>query len=120
MIFSQKTETLSKCEENIEKTMLLYDKLVFILNLKKSQIISTQKLKMSGFQIDFVKMINTSAHDKKQKLKIFDSSVAKNFFPCIRFLAKVIETILSCMPALKLGPFFYQALKNDKTDIENE
>ena len=33
--------------------------------------------------------------------------------PCIRFLAEVTGTIISCMPTSKPGPLFYQALKND-------
>ena len=40
--FFAKTESFGNCEENIEKTMLLYDKLGFIINLKKSQIIPAQ------------------------------------------------------------------------------
>ena len=54
--FFTKAETFSNCEENIEKTMLLYDKLGFIIYLKKSQIIPTQKINILGFQIDSVKM----------------------------------------------------------------
>ena len=50
--FSQKAENFCKCEENIGKIKLLIDKLGLMINLKISQIISTQKMKISWFQID--------------------------------------------------------------------
>ena len=34
--------------------------------------------------------------------------------PTIRYLAKVIGTIISCIPGAILGPLFYRYLENDK------
>ena len=34
--------------------------------------------------------------------------------PSIRFLAKVIGTIVSVLPAVKYAPLYYRALENDK------
>ena len=67
--FFTKGDTFSICEENIHKTMCLYDKLGFIINLKKSQIVPTQRIRILGFVIDSVKMIVTLTEEKKQKLK---------------------------------------------------
>ena len=67
--FFTKGDTFSKCEENIHKTVRLYDKLGFVINLKKSQIVPTQKIRILGFVIDSVKMIITLTEEKKQKLK---------------------------------------------------
>ena len=49
--------TFSICEENMHKTRRLYDKLGFSINLKKSQIIPTQRFRILGPVINSVKMI---------------------------------------------------------------
>ena len=67
-----------------------------------------------------MKMIATLTDDKKQKIKMLNSSNAKNSKTSIRFLAKVIETTISCMAAAKLGVTFYQGLECDKIVVENE
>ena len=69
--FFTKGDSFSKSEENIHKTMRLYDKLGFVINFKKSQIVPTQKIRLLGFVIDSVEMIITLTKEKKQKLKSF-------------------------------------------------
>ena len=112
--FFTKGDTFSICEENIHKTMHLYDKLGFVINLKKSQIVPTQRIRILGFVIDSVKMIITLTEEKKQKLKTLLLNLLRINKPTIRYLAKVIGTIISCMPAAILGPLFYRYLENDK------
>ena len=48
--FFTKGDTFSICEENIHKTMRLYDKLGFAINFKKSQIAPTQRISSEGKQ----------------------------------------------------------------------
>ena len=67
--FFPKGDTFLICEENIHKTMRLCDKLGFAINLKKSQIVPTQRVRILGFLIDSVKMIVALTEGKKQKLK---------------------------------------------------
>ena len=112
--FFTKGDTFSICEENIYKTMHLYDKLGFAINFKKSQIVLTQRIRIFGFVIDSVKMIITLTEEKKQKLKTLFLNLIRINKPTIRYLAKVIGTIISCMPAALLGPLFYRYLENDK------
>ena len=112
--FFMKGDTFSKYEENIHKTVRLYDKLGFVINLKKSQIVPTQKIRILGFVIDSVKMIITLTKEKKQNLKTLVLNLLRIKKPTIRYLAKVIGTIISCMPAAILGPLFYRYLENDK------
>ena len=50
--------------------MRFYDKLGFVINLKKYQIVPTQRVRILGFVIDSVKMIVTLTEGKKQKLKL--------------------------------------------------
>ena len=94
--------------------MRLYDKLGIAINLKKSQIVPTQRIRILGFVIDSVKMIVTLTKEKTQKLKTLLLNLLRINEPTIRFLAKVIGTVISCMPAAILGPFFYCYLENDK------
>ena len=70
-----------------------------------------QRTIILGFVIDSVKMIITPTEEKKQKLKPLVLDLP-TILPTIRFLAKVIGTIISCMPAAKLGPLFYGYLEN--------
>ena len=112
--FFTKGDTFSIHEENIHKTMRLYDKLGFVINFKKSQILLTQRTRILGFVIDSVKMIVTLTEEKKQKLKTLVLNLLRINKPTIRYLAKVIATIISCMPAAVLGPLFYRYLENDK------
>ena len=86
--------------------MRLYDKLGFFINLKKSQIVLTQRIRILGFVVDSVKMIITLTKEKKQKLKTLVLNLLRIKKPTIRYLAKVIGTIIFCMRAAILGPLF--------------
>ena len=46
--FFTKGDTFSTYEENIRKTMRLYDNLGFVINVKRSQIIPTQRIQSQG------------------------------------------------------------------------
>ena len=94
--------------------MHLYDKLSFVINFKKFQIVPTQGIRASGFEIDSVKMIVTLTQEKKPKLKILVLYLIRINKPTIRYLTKVIGTIISCMLAAILGPLFYRYLENVK------
>ena len=64
--------------------------------------------------IDSVKIIVTLTKEKKSKLKTLVLGLLRINKPTIRYLAKVIGTIISWMPAAKLGPLFYRYLENEK------
>ena len=112
--FFTKGDTFSICEENIHKTIRLHDKLGFVINLKKSQILLTQRTRILGFAIDSVKMIVRLTEEKKQKLRTLVLNLFRINKPTIRYLVKLIATIISCMPDAILGPLFYRYLENDK------
>ena len=59
-------------------------------------------------------MIITFTEEKKQKLKTLVLNLLRIKKPTIRYLAKVIGTIIFCMPAAILGPLFCRYLENDK------
>ena len=94
--------------------MRLYDKLSFVINFKKIQIVPIQRIRILSFVIDSVKMIVTVTEEKKQKLKNLVVNLLRINKPTIKYLAKVIGTIISFMPAAILGPLFYRYLENEK------
>ena len=94
--------------------MRLYGKLGFVINLKKSQIVPTQRIRILGLVIDSVKMIVTLTEEKKQKLKTLVLNLLRVNEPTIKSLAKVIGNIVFFMPAAILGPLFYRYLENDR------
>ena len=94
--------------------MRLYDKLGFVINFKKFQIVPAQRIRILNFVIDSVKMIVTLTEEKKQKLKTLVLNLLRIDKPTIRYLAKVIGTIISFMSAAILGPLFYRYLENEK------
>ena len=59
-------------------------------------------------------MIITLTEEKKQKVKMFVLNLLRSNKPTITYLAKFIRTIISCIPAAILGPFFCHYLENDK------
>ena len=58
---------------------------------------------MLVFVIDSVKMIITVTKEKKQKLKTLVLNFLRIKKPTIRYLTKVIATIISCMQYLDLS-----------------
>ena len=114
MTFFNKGDIFSICEENIHKTIHFYDKFGFVMNLKTSKIVLTQRIRIFGFAIDSVKMIVTLTKEKKQKLETLILNLFRIDKPTIWYLAKVIWTIISCMPAAIPGPLFYRYLENNK------
>lgn len=102
-----KGDKFSICEENVHKLMCLYGKFGFIINLKKSQIVSTQKNKFLGFATGSVKMIVTLTQEKKKKLKNLILNLFRINKPTIKYLTKVVGTIISCMLAAIVGPLLY-------------
>ena len=59
-------------------------------------------------------MIVTLTKKKKQKLKTLVLNLPRINKTTIRYLTKVIGSIISCMPAAILGSLFYRYLENDK------
>ena len=86
--FFTKGDTFSICEEITHKTMRLYDKLGFVMNFRKSQIVPTQRIRILSFVIDSVEMIVPLTEEKKLKLKTLVLNLPTINKPTIRYLAK--------------------------------
>ena len=64
--------------------MRFYDKLGFVINFKKFQIVPAQRIRILNFVIDSVKMIVTLTEEKKQKLKTLVLNLLRIDKPTIR------------------------------------
>ena len=62
-------------------------------------------------------MIITLADDKKKKFKSLILQLLRIQRFSIRPSAKIIVTIISCMPDSVLGPLFYVVFQKDRTEL---
>ena len=92
----------------------LFDRLGFAVHPDKSVLIATQKITILGFGINSRKISVKLTPQKEKNQKILVNQLFSMKTPSIRFLAKVIGTIVSVFPAVKYAPLYYRALENDK------
>ena len=84
----------------------LFDRLGFVVHSDKSVLVSTQIL-ILGFVINSKKMSTKLTPQKEKNLKRLVNQLFSMKNPSIRFLAKVIDTIVSVVPAVKNAPLYY-------------
>ena len=92
----------------------LFDRLGFVSHPDKSVLVPTQEITILGFVINSREMSLNLTTQKEKKLKRLVNQLFSMKNPSIRFLAKVIGTIVSVFPAVKYAPLHYRALENDK------
>ena len=112
--FVTKGDNFSMCEGNIHKIMRSYNKLGFVINFKKSQIVPTQRIRILGFVMDSVKMIVTLTEEKKEKLKTLVLNLLRINKFTIRCLAKSHWDYHFVYSSCNTWPLFYRYLENDK------
>ena len=89
----------------------LCDRFGFVVHPDKSVLIPTQEITISGVVINSRKMSVKTTLQKEKGLKRLVNQLFSMKNPSIRFLAKVIGTIVSVFPAVKYVPFYYRALE---------
>ena len=92
----------------------MFDRLEFVFHPDKSLLLPTQEITILGFAINSRKMSVKLTPQNKKNLKRLVNQLFSMKNPSIRFLAKVISTIVSVFPAVKYAPLYYRALENDK------
>ena len=92
----------------------LFDRLGYVVHPDKSALIPTQEINILGFVINSIKMSVKLTPQKEKNLKRLVNQLFSVKTPSIRFLAKVIGTIVSVFPAGKYALLYYRALENDK------
>ena len=92
----------------------MFDRLGFVVHPDKSVFIPTQEITILGFVVNSRKMSVKLTTQKEKNLKRLVNQLFSMKHPSIRFLAKVIGTIVSVFPAVKYAPLYYRALENNK------
>lgn len=107
-------QDLISCQNNVVDTVILLQKLGFILHPDKSIFIPSQQMVFLGFVLDSVNMRISLASDKAEKIKSLCSQFLKAKSPSIRDLCKLIGTLVASFPAVPYGKLFYRQLEIDK------
>ena len=105
----------STCENSVQAMAALFTKLGFAIHPDKSIFRPTQVIEFLGFQINSVEMTVELPQKKKASLKKMINQLLSIKAPTIRFIAKVLGTIVAVFPASLYGPLHYRNLDHEKT-----
>ena len=96
-------------------TKKLFDRLEFVVHPDKSVLISTPAMTILGFVINFRKMSVKLTQQTEKNLKRLVNQLFSMKTPSIRFLTKVVGTIVSVFSVY--APLYCRALENDKIRV---
>ena len=103
------------CQTEVSVMLNLFQELGFVINFKKSVLLPQQELEFLGFLINSKAMTVELTKKKKTALLKLINQLLTIKKPTIRFLAKVLGTIVASFPGSKYGPLYYRHLDHDKT-----
>ena len=107
-------ESYRDCLSNIIDTVLLFDKLGFVIHPKKSHLTPTKTIVFLGFIIDSVSMTVSLTEEKREKILKNCKLLLQQDKPQIRTVARVIGMLTASFPAVKHGPLHFRALESCK------
>ena len=107
-------ETFEECLNSLLESMMLFDKLGFVIHPKKSEFMPQQRVIFLGFIIDSVHMTVEMTADKKLRireaiLELMDTHKIK-----IRKVARLVGLLVSSFPASTFGPLYYRYIEREK------
>ena len=106
-----KGNSYHQCLHNVLVTVKLFAKLGFLLHQEKSVPVPCQQVSILGFDIDSVAMLITIGDEKTTNaINLCKDALCKKPLP-IRFVAKVIGTLVSLLPACPWGRAHYHSLE---------
>lgn len=103
-----------ECKHNVNKTHELLEKAGFLINEKKSSLVPKQSIEFLGFNLNSITMTVNLPLDKRVKIKNLCKDLLSNNINSIRFVSKVIGTLISSLAAVNHGALYYKYLENDK------
>ena len=107
-------DSYNSCQDNINDTVSLLLSLGFTIHPIKSVLIPTQELTFLGFVINSRNMTIALTLKRSESLVNLCKELINANLVSIRFLARVIGTLVSCFPAVSHGPLHYRSLERDK------
>lgn len=114
------------CTTNVQVTLQLLQRLGFMINYKKSNLIPSQNCKFLGFQFNSLLMSVELPNDKRARTHKLISTFCKQQFCKIREFARMLGTLVSLCPAVDYGWLHtknmerakFLALRNAKNNYE--
>ena len=92
-------------------TIEILKSLGFTIHPEKSKFIPTQCIIYLGFILNSVQMTITLTLKKKEIILNLCQEILRENVVAIRFLSKLIGTLVATFAAVTLGPFYYRALE---------
>lgn len=106
--------SFSDCRDNVQKTCCLLQKLGFVINIKKSQMVPSRTYKYLGFIYDSLKMTIELPQDKRERIKNQIIKFSKLNKCSIREFAAFIGSLGSCCSALTYGWVYMKGFEREK------
>ena len=109
-------KTYDACVKNTIDTIIMLDKLGFVIHPDKSAFLPKQIIVFLGFTINSVDMTLTLTDEKILKIETLILQVLNSEKVTIREVARVIGYFISSLPAVRYGALYYRALEKDKVE----
>ena len=106
--------TYAACYQQISHVMSTFSRFGFLINIKKSRPIPSQRVQSLGFLIDSVRMVVLLPPDKTARVISFCHSMLSAVSFTARQLASFIGVLVSVFPACPLGRLHYRSLERVK------
>ena len=106
--------TKEQCEANVRATRKLLIDAGFLINYQKSQFDPSQHINFLGFEIDSTQMTVKLPIEKREKIVDLCDTLLNGESFTIRFVSKVIGTLVASLPAVEYGPLYYRYLEHGK------
>jgi len=106
--------SIEECNLNVSNTLEMLQKAGFLVNEEKSRMSASQMISFLGFDINSKTMTVSLPADKRFEILSLCNILLKGNSFKIRFVARVIGKLVSCLPAVQFGALFYRYLETDK------
>lgn len=109
-------DSKDECSKNVEARCSLLESLGFVINEKKSHKHPAQVLEFLGFVINTIEMSVRLPARKASAVVEACTHLLNQQHPTIHLVAQVIGKLISCFPAVPLGPLYYRSLEMAKDE----
>lgn len=106
--------TESECKNNLKRTIELFTFLGLLVNDAKSVLIPCQSIKFLGFLFHTQTMCISLPDDKRKRIREMLTKLLATSRLTVKFLAMVIGTLVSAIPAVRYGQVYIRSLECDK------
>ena len=108
-------------EDHSKDTIILFDKLGFVIHPHKSVMIPTQEITYLGFVLNSTTMTIKLSDERRVKvIQACEAVLDGTADYSIRNVARLVGLLISCFPAVKMGPLNYRCTEKEKVIALNK